>query len=117
MPAETFATLAESTTTADPGTGGTSLAVTLRTPFPQSGQFRILVQASETDKTNREIMLVTAGYGTGAGSFTVTRAPEGPAAVAHASGSYVAQVMTAAALQQFVLDRDALFLVRYVCKR
>lgn len=98
---ETFATLAETTTTADPGSGGTSLAVTSRTVFPQSGQFRILVQDSETSTTNREVMLVTAGFGSGAGSFTVTRGIEGTAGVAHASGSYVAQVLTADALERW----------------
>jgi hypothetical protein len=107
-PIETFTTLAETTTTADPGSGGTSLAVTTRTPFPQAtgagaaGQFYILVQNSETDKTNREIMLVTAGQGTGAGSFTVVRGQGGTTGVAHASSSYVAQVLTAEALRRWV---------------
>lgn len=95
---EQLSTLAETTTTADPGTGGTSLAVTSRTLFPQAGQFTIVVQDSETSKTNREIMLVTGGTGAGAGSFTVTRGQEGTAGVAHAIGSYVAQVLTAASL-------------------
>src|SRR3954449_2529195 len=65
-PFENLATLAETTTTADPGVGA-ALAVTSRTTFPQTGQFAILVQNSETDKTNREVMLVTAGQGSGAG--------------------------------------------------
>jgi hypothetical protein len=95
---ETFATLAETTTTADPGAAGTSLAVTLRTKFPQSGTFRVVVQNSETDKTNREVMIVTAGQGSGAGSFTVTRGADGTTGVAHPSGSYVAQVLTAEGL-------------------
>lgn len=73
------------TTTADPGAAGTSLAVTLRDKFPQSGQFKIRVEA--------EVMLVTAGQGTGAGSFTVTRAQDGTTGVAHASGVTVAQVV------------------------
>lgn len=92
---ENLATLAETTTTADPGTAGVSLAVTSRSaPFPQTGQFRILVQNTETDKTNREIMTVTGGLGAGAGSFTVTRGQEGTTGVAHPVGSYVAQVLT-----------------------
>lgn len=99
---ETFTTLAETTTTADPGTAGTTLAVTARDTFPQSGQFRIVVQNSETDKTNREIMLVTGGYGAGAGSFTVTRGDGGTTGVAHATGSYVAQVLTADAQKRWV---------------
>lgn len=73
------------TTTADPGSGGVSLAVTLRNLFPQSGNFKIAVED--------EIMEVTAGHGTGAGSFTVTRGIDGTTAVAHASGVTVAQIV------------------------
>lgn len=72
------------TTTADPSTG-TSLAVTSRSLFPQSGSFKIRVEA--------EVMLVTAGHGTGAGTFTVTRGQDGTTNVAHASGVSVAQVV------------------------
>ena len=75
------------TTTADPGSGGTSLAVTLRDKFPQTGPFKI--------KVENEIMLVTAGFGTGAGSFTVTRGQDGTTAVAHTSGVTVAQLAAA----------------------
>jgi len=105
-PIETFATLAETVTTADPGSGGTSLSVTSRSLFPPAtvygaaGQFYILVQNSETDKTNREIMLVTGGQGTGAGSFTVVRGQGGTTGVAHPSGSYVAQIITDIALKR-----------------
>lgn len=73
------------TTTADPGTGGTTLAVTLRDRFPQSGSFLIRIDAEE--------MLVTGGQGTGAGSFTVTRAQNGTTATAHTSGVVVSQVV------------------------
>lgn len=66
------------TTTADPGSGGTTLAVTLRDLFPQSGTFKIRVE--------NEIMYVTAGHGSGAGSFTVTRGQDGTTAVAHTAG-------------------------------
>jgi hypothetical protein len=66
------------TTTADPGAAGTSLAATLRDAFPQSGNFYV--------KVENELMLVTAGQGTGAGSFTVTRGQLGTTAVAHAIG-------------------------------
>lgn len=92
-------TLDESTTTADPGTAGASLAVTSRTPFPQTGKFWILVQNSATDSTNREIMRVTAGQGAGAGSFTVVRGQEGTAGVAHPIGSYVAAVIVESLLR------------------
>jgi hypothetical protein len=73
------------TTTADPGSGGTSLAVTSRSIFPQSGSFKIRVEA--------EVMYVTAGLGTGAGSFTVSRGMDGTTAAAHASGVVAAQVV------------------------
>lgn len=91
---EQFASLAESTTTADPGTSGTSLAMTSRSAFPQTAPFYIVVQDSETSKANRELMRVTAGVGTGAGSFTVVRGQGGTTGVAHASGSYVSMVLT-----------------------
>lgn len=73
------------TTTADPGAAGVSLAVTNRSRFPQTGNFKIRVEA--------EVMLVTAGQGAGAGSFTVTRAVDGTTGVAHAIGVLVAQVV------------------------
>jgi hypothetical protein len=78
------------TTTADPSTGGTSLAVTLRDRFPQVGSFKIQVMGTSG---LREIMLVTAGQGTGAGSFTVTRAQDGTTAVAHSIGARVSQMV------------------------
>ncbi len=73
------------TTTADPGASGTSLAVTSRSRFPQTGNFKIRVEA--------EVMLVTAGHGVGAGSFTVTRAQDGTTGVVHTSGVQAAQVV------------------------
>jgi hypothetical protein len=91
-----FATLAETTSTDNPlSSGATTMNVTTRTPFPQAGKFYLLVQDSETSKTNREIMRVTGGHGTGAGGFTVTRGEEGTTGVAHATGSYVALVVVA----------------------
>jgi hypothetical protein len=77
------------TTTADPGTGGTSLAVTLRDRFPQASNFKIHVVGTSGVS---EIMLVTAGHGTGAGSFTVTRGQDGTAGVAHSVGARVSLV-------------------------
>lgn len=64
--------------TADPTTG-TSLAVTLRDRFPQAANFKVRV--------DNEIMLVTAGFGTGAGTFTVSRGQDGTTNVAHTSGA------------------------------
>jgi hypothetical protein len=74
------------TTTADPGTSGTSLAVTNRSLFPQASNFKIYVVGTSGIA---EIMLVTAGHGTGAGSFTVTRGQEGTTGVAHSVGARV----------------------------
>jgi hypothetical protein len=73
------------TTTADPGTAGTTLAVTARDKFPQSGNFKIRV--------DNEVMKVTGGQGTGAGTFTVARAQDGTAGVAHSIGATVAYVV------------------------
>lgn len=64
--------------TADPLSGGTTLAVASRTAFPQIANFKVRVE--------NEVMLVTAGFGTGAGSFTVTRGYDNTTAVAHTSG-------------------------------
>lgn len=74
------------TTTADPGTAGTTLAVTnggATSRFPQTNNFKVRVE--------NEVMLVTAGAGTN--SWTVTRAQDGTAAAAHAIGVTVAQVV------------------------
>ncbi len=89
------------TTTADPGTAGTSLAVTLRDLFPQSGNFKIRVEG--------ETMRVTAGHGTGAGSFTVVRGIDGSTAAAHAIGVIVAQTVAV----QVVTNVDASSIITY----
>lgn len=73
------------TTTADPGAAGVSLAVTSRSLFPQSGNFKIAVED--------EIMEVTAGQGTGAGTYTVTRGVDNTTGVAHAIGVTVALIV------------------------
>jgi len=98
---ETASATIKTTTTADPGTAGTSLAVTSRSLFPQTGNFKIRVEA--------EVMLVTAGWGTGAGNFTVTRAQDGTTAAAHASGVIAAQVVAV----QLVTNIDATRIVTY----
>lgn len=77
------------TTTADPGTGGVALAVTSRNLFPQTANFKIHVVGTSGIA---EIMLVTAGQGTGAGNFTVTRAQDNTTAVAHSVGARVSQI-------------------------
>lgn len=71
------------TTTADPGSGGTTLAVTANSKFPASGSYKIDVEG--------ERMLVTAGQGTN--SWTVTRGIDGTTAVAHTTGVKVAYVV------------------------
>lgn len=69
--------------TADPGTGGTTIAVAGATRTPSSTPFEVLV--------DDEVMLVTAAPLTdGAGTWTVTRAQRGTAAAAHAIGAEVA---------------------------
>jgi hypothetical protein len=82
------------TTTADPGTAGTALAVTDRTfggKYPvTSGNFYIDVVGTSGFA---ERMLVSGGWGAGAGSFTpVARAQQGTTAVAHSIGAKVAVV-------------------------
>lgn len=67
--------------------GATSITVASAAGFPARGQFPIIVDA--------EIMLVTGVSGT---TWTVTRAAEGTSAAAHASGTAVTNVLTAASL-------------------
>src|SRR5437868_5065900 len=98
---ETFATLYESTLSSSITNVATTVPVTTRSGAPQSGQFRLLIQDAENDKTNREIVLVTGGFGSGAGSFTVVRGIEGTAAVAHGAGSYVGDVQTGESIRRW----------------
>ena len=63
-------------TTADPGSGGTTLAILGAALFPSSGQYKIEVE--------QERMLVTGGQGTS--SWTVTRGIDGTTAAAHGIG-------------------------------
>jgi hypothetical protein len=77
----------------------TSLAYDTADGTLPSVEFRILVQDSESDKTNREYMMVTAGTSS---PLTVTRGIEGSTAVAHADNSFVAGVLTAGGLNAVV---------------
>lgn len=70
-------TTGATTTTADPGAGGVTLAVTSKDGFPTANGYLV--------KVDDETMLVTAGAGTL--SWTVTRAQEGTVAAAHTIGS------------------------------
>jgi hypothetical protein len=82
------------TTTADPGTAGTTLALTNRqfngTVGTADANYYISVIGSSGV---REIMLVTGGGGAGAGSLNVTRAQMGTTAVAHSVGAKVAKMI------------------------
>jgi hypothetical protein len=71
------------TTTADPGAGGTTLTVASAARFPPTNNFKVRVE--------NEVMLVTNGAGTT--SWTVTRGIDNTAAVAHPSGVTVSQVV------------------------
>lgn len=64
------------TTTADPGSGGTTLAVTANAKFPAVNGYKVRVE--------NETMRVTAGAGTN--SWTVTRGIDNTTAVAHTTG-------------------------------
>jgi hypothetical protein len=81
------------TLTADPGTAGTTLAVTSAVLFPATNGYKVRVE--------NEVMTVTEGAGTL--SWTVTRGVDGTSNVAHASGVAVAQV---AALQQVIVKSE-----------
>jgi hypothetical protein len=96
--AQTFANLAETSLSEDIDGTTTTVPVEDRSDFSQSGQFGLLLQASDSEQ-NRELMEVTGGHGTGPGSFTVVR---GSTPIPHAANSYVAQVLTAKQLEQFV---------------
>jgi hypothetical protein len=90
------------TTTADPGSGGTTLAVTSAAKFPASGNYKIQV--------DNEIMRVTGGQGTT--SWTVTRGIDGTTAVAHTIGVPVKYVTA----RQFVIpisERDVRYMGRF----
>lgn len=90
------------TTTADPGSGGTTLSVTANSKFPASGQYKIRVEA--------EVMYVTAGQGTN--SWTVTRGQDGTTAAAHAIGVVVAYVVAVQRVEPVAATRQTSYLGR-----
>jgi hypothetical protein len=90
------------TTTADPGSAGTTLAVTANARFPQSGQFKI--------KVEKEIMYVTAGQGTN--SWTVTRGQDGTTGVAHAIGVRVSYVTAVQRVEPIIAGKEYSYLGR-----
>ncbi len=92
MPTEQLANNALTTLVAAIDAEDTSLSVVSHTAFPSAAQFRVLV--------HDELLLVTAGAGSS--TWTVTRGIEGTTPASHASGSTVAHVLTAGALDAFV---------------
>jgi hypothetical protein len=87
------------TTTADPGAAGTTLAVTSAARFPSTNNFKVRVE--------NEVMLVTAGAGTT--SWTVTRGVDNTTAVAHAAGVSVAQVVAVQRVEPVEASRQVSF--------
>jgi hypothetical protein len=94
--AEQFGNLAATTLSAAiTTTSATTLTVvSAAAPFPQTAQFRIIIDS--------EIMIVTAGAGTT--TWTVTRGAENTTAATHLSGAAVTHILTAGALIQLKTD-------------
>jgi hypothetical protein len=90
MAVEQFSNAPQTTITEDLTDVETDVDVASFAGFPTAAQYRILIES--------ELMLVTAGAGTG--TWTVTRGAEGTANVAHSSGATVTHVLTAGAIQQ-----------------
>lgn len=99
---ERAATDITTTTTADPSTG-TTLAVTSGGGrFPQTGTFKVRVEA--------EVMAVSAGAGTN--SWTVARGQDGTTNVAHAIGVSVALVVGVQRVEPVQGSKQVTFLGR-----
>ena len=90
MAVEQFSNAPQTTITEDLTDVETDVDVASFAGFPAAAQYRILIES--------ELMLVTAGAGTG--TWTVTRGAEGTANVAHSSGATVTHVLTAGAIAQ-----------------
>lgn len=90
---------ARGTLASDPGSGGTTLTLTTGhgARFPTVASPNVLRLLVED-----ELMLVTA-HAAAADTMTVTRGIEGTTAAAHASGTTVAVVLTAAGISSFGL--------------
>ena len=94
---ELFANNAASALSGGMTSVATTLTVLSATPFPATGNFRILVDYG----ANLEYMLVT---GVAGAVFTVTRGIEGTTAVAHLPAVQVVQVVTNGGLAQTIAD-------------
>ena len=85
MAAENITNNAQTTLNGSINNAVTSIVVNSATPFPQSGQYRIIIDS--------EIMIVTGGQGTT--TWTVTRGAESTVAASHNSGAVVSHIITA----------------------
>lgn len=101
MASEYFPNNAVTTTTSDPGAGGTSVTVnalpTSVTPG-NAGQFRAIIYDPANPDNTYEIVTVTNVAGANNLTWTISRAVEGPAAQAHASGQIIKAIVTNAGL-------------------
>jgi hypothetical protein len=97
MAVEQFSNAPQTTITEDLTDVETDVDVASFAGFPAAAQYRILIES--------ELMLVTAGAGTG--TWTVTRGVEGTANVGHNSGATVTHVLTAGAIGQMRNDNVA----------
>lgn len=95
--AEVFANFVSTTLNGAINNAVTSVVVASATGFPNSAQYRVIV--------DNEIMLVTGGAGTT--TWTVTRGAEGTTAASHNDGSTVYHIITAGALAQLKADAIA----------
>lgn len=99
-------------TTADPGTGGTTLAVTATAKHPSTNNFKIDVVGTSGIA---ERMLVTAGAGTA--SYTVTRGQDGTTGVAHSVGAKVALVTAVQRVEPVEATKQISFKGRAITQR
>lgn len=91
---ERFANAASTTLNGAINNSVTSITVTSATPFPNAGNFRILIDS--------EIILV---QGVSGSNFTpVLRGQEGSTAASHSNGATVTHILTAGALTQITAD-------------
>jgi hypothetical protein len=82
---ESLSNNAVTSLTASITAGATTLTVASNSAFPQSGQFRIVIDS--------EVLIVTSGYG--GLTWTVTRAAESTTGASHANNATVSHVFTA----------------------
>lgn len=96
MAIEVFANNASSVLNGDIDGSTTTVVLADGSPFPATGNFRIIVDS--------EIMLVTARS---SNTLTVTRSVEGTAAVSHSNSTTVNHILTAGTMDAFRTDNIA----------